>query len=73
MPSLLPLPDGDRAPCLGFHLATVMFHRTRQLRNGSRPRVEAEDHKPLAIALLEMRAGAVAWQVHEPAPAPAVV
>ena len=63
--------DGQ-APWGGFHLATVMFHRARQLRNGSRPRVEPEGHKPLRIALLEVRAGAIPWEVHEESPASTV-
>ncbi len=66
--------DEGQAPWGGFHLATVVFHRVRQLRNGSRPRVEPEGHKDLRIALLEARAGAIPWKVHDrsDAPTPAV-
>ena len=63
--------DGQ-TPWGSFHLATVMFQRARQLRAGSRPRVEPEGHKPLRIALLEITSGAIPWEVHA-APAPAIV
>ena len=54
--------DGQE-PWGNFHLATVMFHRARQLRAGSRPRVIADGHKALRIAFLEVITGAVPWEV----------
>ena len=54
--------DGQ-TPWGSFHLATVMFQRARQLRNGSRPRVQPNGHKALRIALLEVTAGSIPWLV----------
>jgi DNA-directed RNA polymerase subunit K/omega len=65
--------DDGQAPWGAFHLATIMFHRVRQLRSGSRPRVEPEGHKPYRVALLEVQAGAIPWEVHDVAPAPTVI
>jgi len=56
--------EEGQTPWGSFHLATVMFHRARQLKGGSRPRVEADGHKPLRIALLEVQAGLIPWQIH---------
>jgi hypothetical protein len=55
--------DGGQTPWGCLHLATVMFRRARQLKDGSRPRVEANGHKPLRIAFLEVQAGLIPWQV----------
>lgn len=46
-----------------FCLAALAFLRARQLQNGARPRVEAADHKPCRLALLEVAAGLVSWDV----------
>jgi DNA-directed RNA polymerase subunit K/omega len=58
----------DRPPDLsgalsGFHLTTVVFQRAKQLKAGARPRVEARDHKPTRVALLEVLAETVSWEV----------
>jgi hypothetical protein len=45
-----------------FHLATVMFLRAVQLKQGARPRVETGGHKLVQIAFLEVTAGAVTWE-----------
>jgi DNA-directed RNA polymerase subunit K/omega len=47
----------------GFHLATVIFRRTAQLRVGARPRVDAEGHKLAHVAFLEVTAGMIGWDV----------
>lgn len=47
----------------GFHVACLAFQRARQLRNGGRPRLEALGHKYLWVAMHEVRAGMVAWDV----------
>ena len=52
--------EGQR-PWGHFHLATVMFLRAIQLKAGARPRVEADGHKPLRVAFLEVTAGAIPW------------
>jgi DNA-directed RNA polymerase subunit K/omega len=45
----------------GFHLVSVVFQRAKQLQNGARPRVDAGDHKPTRVALLEVLADTVSW------------
>jgi len=47
----------------GFHVACLAFQRARQLRNGGRPRLETGGHKYLWVAMNEVRAGMVAWDV----------
>jgi DNA-directed RNA polymerase subunit K/omega len=46
-----------------FHYATLTFQRSRQLKNGARPRVEAGDHKLTRVALMEVMAGMVSWDL----------
>jgi DNA-directed RNA polymerase subunit K/omega len=46
-----------------FHLATIMFRRVLQLKAGARPRVNAANHKQGHVALLEVRAGTISWEV----------
>lgn len=46
-----------------FHLAALTFQRARQLQNGSRPRLDAAGHKLARVALLEVMAGMVSWEV----------
>jgi len=48
-------------PLSGFHLACVVFQRAKQLQNGARPMVDAADHKPTRVALLEVLADTVSW------------
>jgi hypothetical protein len=50
--------DGSLA---GFHLVSVVFQRAKQLQNGARPRVDAGEHKPTRVALLEVLADTVSW------------
>jgi DNA-directed RNA polymerase subunit K/omega len=45
----------------GFHLVCVVFQRAKQLQNGARPRVDAGDHKPTRVALMEVLADTVSW------------
>lgn len=42
-----------------FFVATLMFHREKQLRGGARPRVDARGHTPARVAQLEVQAGLV--------------
>lgn len=55
----------------GFHFACLVFQRARQLNNGSRPRLDAAGHKYLWVAMHEVRAGMVAWDVATVEPGPA--
>ena len=53
----------DGPPALGnFHLASVMFLRAIQLKQGARPRVETNGHKIVHVAYLEVTAGTVTWE-----------
>lgn len=51
-----------------FHLLALVFQRVRQLKAGARPRIEAEDHKPTRLALLEVMADTVSWSLADPPP-----
>lgn len=60
------MPDRPQdAPSLGnFHVASLVFQRARQLKNGARPRVDGtEGHVPTRVALMEVRAETVSWTV----------
>ena len=46
-----------------FLLVVVARQRARQLQNGARPRVETEGHKFLWVAMREVIAGTVSWDV----------
>jgi hypothetical protein len=46
-----------------FHMATVVFQRARQLKSGSRPRVDAADHPLARLAQLEVSANTVSWSL----------
>jgi hypothetical protein len=52
----------------GFYIATLMFHRARQIKDGARPRVDSRGHTAVRVALLEVLAGVV---VAAPAAMPA--
>jgi DNA-directed RNA polymerase subunit K/omega len=63
----VPRPDAVRPP-LGFgsfHLVTVMFLRTRQLRDGAAPRVDGRGHCHTHIAFAEVMAHLVSWERDE--------
>jgi hypothetical protein len=45
-----------------FHLASVMFLRAIQLKQGARPRVETGGHKIVHVAYLEVTGGTVTWE-----------
>lgn len=60
-------PEGGTPRFSGaFHLATLAFRRAGQLRAGARPRVDPGRHKSCHIALLEVAAGAVSWELPAP-------
>jgi DNA-directed RNA polymerase subunit K/omega len=56
-----PLGLGTDARLGGFLLVSVVFERAKQLQKGARPRVDAGDHKPTRVALLEVLADTVSW------------
>jgi DNA-directed RNA polymerase omega subunit len=57
---------GDATSAVGalgnrFHVVTVAFRRLLQIRDGSRPRLDPEGHKPCVQAVAEVRAGVVPY------------
>ena len=55
-----------------FQFITVAAQRAKQLQNGAKPRVESRTRKPTRVAMQEVLAGAVSWEMKEENP-PAVV
>ena len=58
-----------------FRFITVASQRAKQLQNGAKPRVEVRSRKPTRVAIDEVVAGAVSWEVKDevpPPPSPAV-
>lgn len=55
-----------------FRFITVAAQRAKQLQNGAKPRVETRTRKPTRVAVHEVLAGAVSWEIKdETAAAPA--
>ena len=52
-----------------FRFITVAAQRAKQLQAGAKPRVEVKSRKPTRIAMYEVLAGAVSWEVKDAAPA----
>ncbi len=46
-----------------FAFVAVAVQRARQLRSGARPRIDVADHTLLRVALLEVTAGVISWNV----------
>ncbi len=56
-----------------FRFITVAAQRAKQLQNGAKPRVELKSRKPTRVAMQEVLANAVSWEVRsadEPPPPP---
>ena len=56
-----------------FRFITVAAQRAKQVQNGAKPRVESKTRKPTRIAIEEVLANAVSWEVRsadEPPPPP---
>jgi len=51
-----------------FQLVRLAALRAKQLQAGARPRVETMGHTVLRVALLEVEAGMVSWNVADPPP-----
>jgi DNA-directed RNA polymerase subunit omega len=56
-----------------FRFITVAAQRAKQLQAGAKPRVEAKSRKPTRVAMQEVLAGAVSWEIREDAVKPAPV
>jgi DNA-directed RNA polymerase subunit omega len=54
-----------------FRFITVAAQRAKQLQNGAKPRVEARSRKPTRVAMQEVLAEAVSWEI-EPVKTPAL-
>ena len=52
-----------------FQFITVAAQRAKQLQNGAKPRVEARSRKPTRIAMQEVLAKAVSWEMKDEAAA----
>jgi len=55
-----------------FRFITVAAQRAKQIQNGAKARVETRSRKSTRIAMQEVLAGAVSWEVKEEAPKVAV-
>lgn len=51
-----------------FRFITVASQRAKQLQNGAKPRVETKSRKPTRIAMQEVLAGTISWDVHDKVP-----
>ena len=49
-----------------FRFITVAAQRAKQLQNGAKPRVEMKSPKPTRVAMQEVLANAVSWEVMDP-------
>jgi DNA-directed RNA polymerase subunit omega len=48
-----------------FRFITVAAQRAKQLQNGAKPRVEVKTRKPTRVAIEEVLANAISWEVHD--------
>jgi DNA-directed RNA polymerase subunit omega len=46
-----------------FRFIVVAAHRAKQLQNGAKPRVDTRSRKPTRIAIQEVLAGTVSWEM----------
>ena len=53
-----------------FRFITVASQRAKQIQNGAKPRVELKSRKPTRVAMQEVLAGAVSWELREELPQP---
>ena len=54
-----------------FRFITVAAQRAKQLQNGAKPRIEVRSRKPTRIAMREVLAGTVSWEIRDEVPRPA--
>ena len=69
MPQLILAKDVDSK----FRFITVAAQRAKQLQNGAKPRVEVRSRKSTRVAIDEVVAGAVSWEVKDEIPPAPVV
>jgi DNA-directed RNA polymerase subunit omega len=46
-----------------FRFITVAAQRAKQLQAGAKPRVDARSRKPTGVAMEEVLAGAISWEL----------
>jgi DNA-directed RNA polymerase omega subunit len=55
-----------------FRFITVASQRAKQIQNGAKPRVEVKTRKATRIAMYEVLANLISWEVKEPEVRPVV-
>lgn len=55
-----------------FRFITVSAQRAKQIQNGAKPRVEPRSRKSTRIAMEEVLAGAISWELRDDVKPPAV-
>ena len=53
-----------------FRFITVAAQRAKQVQNGAKPRVESKTRKPTRVAIEEVLANAISWEIREDVKAP---
>jgi len=53
-----------------FAFITVAAQRAKQIQNGAKPRVDVKTRKPTRVAMQEVLAHAVSWEMTELPPPP---
>jgi DNA-directed RNA polymerase subunit omega len=48
-----------------FRFITVAAQRAKQVQNGAKPRVEAKSRKPTRVAIEEVLANSISWEMRE--------
>ena len=48
-----------------FRFITVASQRAKQIQNGAKPRVESKTRKPTRVAIEEVMANAISWEMRE--------
>ena len=51
-----------------FAFITVAAQRAKQIQNGAKPRVDARSRKPTRVAMQEVLAHAVSWEMKDEVP-----
>jgi DNA-directed RNA polymerase subunit omega len=51
-----------------FRFITVAAQRAKQVQNGAKPRVDAKSRKPTRVAIEEVLANAISWEMREEVP-----
>ena len=54
-----------------FRFITVAAQRAKQIQNGAKPRVDVKTRKPTRVAMQEVLANAVSWEVKDETAKPA--